>query len=145
MDPLIFGELWPLPYYDEPEDNPDGFPAWLAEHGGKGPLAIGYWNIAKAKRLGVWVERGVTFLYFNWYPACSAVPWWGRIFYVPYLAIQARFMLKSDVPVRLTLWKREPGLDELGNRYWRSDRLNSWSWFWFKWLLWPRETGQVWF
>ena len=141
----MWGVKWPIPVYDEPEDNPEGWGPFLASV--CGPFAVAHWDIAKAKRLGVWSEemQGLAFLVWNWYPACSAVPWYGRLFYVPFKVIQYRLQSKRSIPCYLTLWSRVPETDEHGHTYWRDSFLNRWSWFWFRILMWPRATGKAYF
>lgn len=146
MRDLIWYEPWSWPVYDEPEDWPDGFPAFLAANEGK-PVAIAYWDIAKAKVLGLWREDRAEVLLFNWYPACSAVPMLFRWAYVPFKVLQYRaWYSKRRVPCYLTLWTgKYDGKDEYGNTYWKGGFLNQWSWFWFRTLLWPCPTGRAWF
>jgi len=136
--------------YDEPEDAPSGWPAFLAANQAK-PIAVAYWDIAKAKSLGVWAEEqpNLGILLFNWYPACSAVPWWGRAFYIPFKTLEYRLLhSRRPVPCYLSLWsgKYPDGTkDEYDFVYWKSSWLNRWSWWCFKALLWPRPTGRAWF
>ena len=147
MRDLRWSEEWGLPVYDEPEDFPEGWPGFLAAHIGK-PFAVAYWDIGKAKRLGVWAEAlpTVAFLLFNWYPACSAIPMLFRWAYVPALTVQYRLWYsRRRMPCYLTLWARGEETDEYGYRYWTSRGLNRWSWFWFRLLLWPRATGKAYF
>ena len=149
MRDLVWYQDWSIPVYDEPEDSPAGWPAFLAANAGK-PIAVAHWDIAKAKSMGVWAEGlpNLQFLLFNWYPACSAVPRLFRWAYVPFLAAQYRFWYsKRAVPCYLTLWSKERGplTDEHGNHYWYGVFWNAWSFFFFKLLLWPRETGKAYF
>lgn len=131
--------------YDEPEDAPGNFPAFLAAHAEQA-IGIAYWNIAKAKRLGVWREDLAAFLVFNWYPGNSTIPAAVRWAYVPFKVLQYRLWhSKRAIPCYLSLWTRAPGQDEYGNRYWSSKGQNAWAWFWFRLFLWPRPTGKAYF
>jgi len=154
MKDLTWNQPWEWPIYDEPEDYPAGWPAFLAANQGK-PIAVAHWDIAKAKKLGMWAEDqpNLAILLFNWYPACSAVPWWGRAFYVPFKTLEYRLRYtKTKVPCYLTLWTgkyHDPDkttlTDETETTYWTSAFWNIWSWLSFKVLLWPRDTGRAYF
>ena len=145
---------WAYPVFDEPEDSPNSWPGFLVANQDR-QIMVAHWDAAKAIRAGVWAEPlpNLCALIWNWYPACSAVPWYGRLFYVPFKTLEYRLRYSQrNVPCYLTLWTgkyHDPGkatlTDETNTTYWTSSFWNLWSWLSFKVLLWPRDTGRAYF